>query len=135
MNQNKIKELETQIKLSKNHLNSLKDEQAGLSRQINDILKCIRKNETAIASFKSNTIENDSIIITEHAILRYLERVKGLDISEIKKEIVDNKLFRKIKALGSGYYPQISQENNIQFRVRVKENAVVTILTKEHVDK
>ncbi|MGF1727031.1 hypothetical protein [Photobacterium nomapromontoriensis] len=43
-----------------------------------------------------------SPVITEHAILRYLERVKGINISEIEREILNDSTLAMINTYGIG---------------------------------
>lgn len=43
--------------------------------------------------------------VTEHAIIRYLERVMGLDLDNIRNEILSPEVATQIKALGGGKYP------------------------------
>jgi len=44
-------------------------------------------------------------IVTEHAILRYLERTMDLDMDEIKNKILSESTVEQIKILGNGKYP------------------------------
>ena len=75
---------------------------------------------------KIEDIKADTIIISEHAILRYLERVKGIDLEEIQKEILPTPELRKsIATCGDGKYMVD------EFALRIKKNVVVTILTKD----
>ncbi len=67
------------------------------------------------------------LVVSEHAILRYLERVKGLDIEAVKAEIVPpgtEDLVRKLEGV-DGLYPAG------EHKIRVKENTVVTVVTKD----
>lgn len=73
--------------------------------------------------------KNKAIMISEHAILRYLERVKGVDIEAVKKEMMPEAVVKTIQALGPGEYPVGTHS------VKVKDNTVVTILTKEEKEK
>lgn len=43
--------------------------------------------------------------ITEHAMLRYIERAHGLDLDELRQFILTPALTKQIKVLGSGKYP------------------------------
>lgn len=61
--------------------------------------------------------------VSDHAIVRYLERVKGLDIKAIKEEIAPQHVRNQIRALGSGYYPVDGK-----FKIRVKNGVVITVL-------
>lgn len=47
--------------------------------------------------------DNNRVHITDHAILRYLERSNGIDIEDIRKEMLSKKMLRKIlKEKGDG---------------------------------
>lgn len=56
-------------------------------------------------SKRIHTLQNSNPTITEHAILRYIERAMGFNIEQIKNEILTDDLAEKIKLLGSGHYP------------------------------
>lgn len=62
--------------------------------------------------------------ISDHAVVRYLERVKGMDIAAIKKEILPDDVAAKTKIGGNGYYPV-----NGQHKVRVKNGTVITVFS------
>lgn len=60
--------------------------------------------------------------VSDHALLRYLERVKGIDVNSIKKDIINDKTMELISKLGpTGTYP------NGEFKVVMKNNVVVTV--------
>ena len=65
------------------------------------------------------------IIITDHAAVRYLERVHKLDIKKIIKNEMEEKenLEKMIEVLGTGVFP--IKEN---FKAVIKKNIVKTIL-------
>lgn len=44
-------------------------------------------------------------IVSEHALLRYLERVHNIDLEALKAMILTPQLSNAIKTLGSGKYP------------------------------
>ena len=62
-------------------------------------------------------------VITEHALLRYLERVKGIDIKEIKKEILPEDIADIIGKLGSGKFIV-----NKKFKLIVKNKVIKSII-------
>lgn len=76
----------------------------------------------------NSTIDNTykGVIITDHAVLRYLERVKGIDIQAIREEIlVDDRMVEAIKILGDGLFP-------VDYgRLRIRDKMIVTILDNE----
>lgn len=81
------------------------------TKALNDIKNKIKKVE-----------DNSNIMISDHAILRYLERVMGIDIEMIKKEILPEKSKQTIQTLGNGTYPI-----NNKYKIVVKNNTIVTI--------
>lgn len=44
-------------------------------------------------------------IVTEHALLRYIERVCGIDLNAIKQQILTEAVLRQIDTLDSGKFP------------------------------
>lgn len=44
-------------------------------------------------------------MVTEHALLRYIERIYGVDMEELKAQILTPSLASTIRKLGSGKYP------------------------------
>jgi predicted RND superfamily exporter protein len=65
------------------------------------------------------------IVITEHALLRYFQRVLGYDLEEIKNKILPDKAKEDISKLNTCEYPVEG------FKLIVKNNVIVTIETKE----
>lgn len=65
---------------------------------------------------------NSDPIITEHAVLRYIERMMELDLDGITKVILPDKTKELIKQLGDGTYTVDGK-----YKAVVKNNAVVTI--------
>lgn len=62
------------------------------------------------------------LVVTEHAIVRYLQRVYGLDLEKICAEIAPPDVQAMAKNLGDGKYP-IGKGA----RVRVVDNKVLTV--------
>lgn len=95
----KIKELVTrkkklQSKLERLHqeVNESKTEYSKTKAQIdkiNNILSTSAKN----------------LIVTEHALLKYIERFMDIDLEKIKKQIADKQIEDQAKTLGNGKYP------------------------------
>lgn len=63
--------------------------------------------------------------ITEHAVLRYLERKYKLDLKQIEREILTDELKQNIEALGDGEYPL-----GDGVYARVRDKAIITIINK-----
>ena len=113
------------IKALKSQLSTLKQDASALSSEIRDKqiqLKVktqqIRKKEEEI-----NKLEfNGNIRVTEHAMLRYLERVKGIDLDKLEKEIITEEVINMVKVLGgNGSYP------NNGVSLKMKNGTITTI--------
>lgn len=63
------------------------------------------------------------LIITDHAILRYLERVKGLDVEAIKEEMLPQPEERAIVSIGNCVYPVRDSH-----RLRAHDGKIITTL-------
>jgi hypothetical protein len=64
------------------------------------------------------------IEVSDHAIIRYLERIKGVDFEILKKEIVDDSMMKFINKLGgSGKFPKSDD-----FEVVVRNYKIITII-------
>lgn len=64
------------------------------------------------------------VVASEHAILRFLERKRGINIDEIKEEILSDTLKGQIEQLGSGKFPI-----GDGLRAIVKQNVIVSIIS------
>lgn len=64
-------------------------------------------------------------VVSEHAILRYLERVRGLDLEEVRLAILDHRTVDSIKFARNG---KIKKND---YTVAFKDNVVTTILVPE----
>jgi hypothetical protein len=62
------------------------------------------------------------IVVTDHALVRYLERVKGLDREAVEAEMLTDDLVEQVRVLG-GTGRFVSEGR----RVIVKEHHVLTI--------
>lgn len=115
-----LKSLQSKVSRLKEKYQILKEEITFKQKESNQIQQEIKKLELKIENFNNSK----DTIVSEHAILRYLERVKGLDIKAIEKEILSEEVLNLINTLGpNGSYP------NNNFKVRLKNNIVTTITT------
>lgn len=113
-----LKSLQTQRERLQGSINELR----GQATEINTAL-AKKKSKLADINEKIKRISEKDIIITEHAILRYIERVIGIDIEDLKKRILDDETKEAIKKLGgSGTYP--AKEGH---KVVLKKGSVVTV--------
>ena len=65
---------------------------------------------------------SEEVVVTEHAMLRYLERALNIDLNGVKKAILTDALLASIAVCRSGKFP-IAQG----IKAVVKNNVVITI--------
>lgn len=82
-----------------------------------------KKKERVSLIEKIEEMKKGDLKVSEHAILRYIERVLGIDLKEIEKNIL-NCVPDSQEVLGNGTYPCG------EYKVVVKENTVVTIINE-----
>lgn len=104
----------------------LENEITGLENDKVEICGRIKEKRNQLAKIKNNIKElRSKVIITEHAKIRYLERVKGIDMAEVEKEILDEDLKKQILVLGTGKF----HRNGL--RLVVRNNSIVTVEKEE----
>lgn len=114
----KIKQLKSELENLEIDVSVLKIKLANVNTEFNHKKAAIEKLKEEIK--KLSTTKNPKV--SEHAIVRYFERVKGFDISKIEKEILTEEVLDLIEKLGgSGSYP------NKDFSVVMKDYTVTTI--------
>ncbi|WP_156298873.1 hypothetical protein [Streptobacillus canis] len=97
-----IKNIEKEIDLLSEKLTSNKNKVREISRKITGkISEISEKIEMQNDIIK---IEKEKISVSNHAILRYLERVIGLDTEEIKNSLINESLLKKFQESGDGEY-------------------------------
>lgn len=114
------------------NLKQLYTEKKVLKKELEDLSmqKNIIARDEAIKLQKLHQIErkllrasDGEIIITEHALLRYMERVKYLDIEELKKAVLPDETRKLVEKFGSGKFPAGTHQ------VVVRDKIIVTINT------
>lgn len=65
------------------------------------------------------------IKVSDHAMVRFLERVYKMNIEKLQSEILSEQVLKYYEQLGDGTYPI----GNTAIRVVIKDGVVVTILT------
>lgn len=124
-----LKQLQTRLTALEQELNDAKRGQKDANKAVSDI-------QSKISQVKQNMekLKQKDIIVSEHALLRYFERVLGYDLEEIKAGILGGKTHDLIDQFNSGKFPQtMPPPSNGQagesFRLVVKNRVVTTIET------
>lgn len=82
-NSHNLKSLQSEKKRTENLIANLKSDCAQIQRQISGANKEIARIDAEIAKLSKR-----QIVISEHCIIRYFERVLGYDLDEIKSKIL-----------------------------------------------
>lgn len=116
------KKLESQLAKQVSEIEASKIEVGNLQKQLAQKEKAAKELREKIAALAAK--KRKEIGITEHALLRYLERVKGMDLAALEQEIITEKIRGLVAELGgSGQYP--SGEG---YAVVMKDFQIVTII-------
>lgn len=120
-NSSTVKELKSQLTKKQGELDAIKIEMVTRQKEYESKKKIVDELSIKIEKLEKPTNPE----ISEHAILRYVERVMGINIDDIKKEILSEEVLDLIDKLGgNGTYP------TKDFRVVMKDNVVVTVVKK-----
>lgn len=122
-----IKGLSSQLSDLEGELESMSIEISNKQKEYEFKKKTINKLKDKIR----NLGKSDKISISEHALLRYFERVLDYNIDQIKSEILTDDVIKFVDELGgSGTYPSGKKDSKGEFyRVTLKNNVVVTVGT------
>lgn len=110
-----VKQLERRIADLNGEVTELQLKQSVTAKQIMEAKGKCGKLRATLRSKTAN------LVVSEHAMLRYLERVELVDLQEIAALVLPEDKKETIKTLGSGKYP-INDH-----RVVVVDNVVVTV--------
>lgn len=112
-----------ELKSLTTRLNAIRDERADVLSQQAVLLDKDRKlaNQERQLQLEIDKLKAAALVVTEHAIVRYMQRVYDIDLEQIKREILGTE--KELK-LPNGTYPVNGH------KIRVKNGAVVTVLVK-----
>jgi len=124
-NSAELKGLETRRNKLQAERKTLNIEIAEKQKESAAMKKKIDYLQSAIEKLKKKTPSN--IVISEHAMLRYIERVLGIDLNELQNKIIPSNKLDEIKLIGNGTF---SINNH---KVTVKDGVVVTVIGDNNV--
>lgn len=81
--------------------------------------KKIELNEIMTAI--KNIENNNDVVISEHAILRYLERVKGFNLEDIKNEMLDARTRQSLKVV------PVNKIKRDGYNLIIKNKVIITV--------
>lgn len=119
MSATKLKSLKTQLRLRIDEYELLKQEVAQKQKECSEKKTMISALQDEITKIESV----NELKLSEHAMLRYFERVHGYNLEEVESIIVTDKLKSLVEQLGgNGLYPCGG------FSVRIKDYTIVTVV-------
>lgn len=122
-NKQTIKQLNSQLSILEGNRKALNIQCAQIQQNLSENKKQIAKIKKSIDDLKIK--ESQELTITEHALLRYCERILGISIEDIKKEILTPELNKLVDTLGStGTYPYK------EYQLKVIDKTIITIINK-----
>lgn len=114
-----LKQLQTQLNNMLADSEALKIASANKQREYHQKLQAIEKLKNEMAKLN----HNEKLKVSEHAIVRYFERVLAFDIEKIEREILSEQVLKLVDKLGgTGSYP------NENHSVVMKNYTVTTIV-------
>lgn len=116
-NSHTLKGLESQLARLESDLATCKS----IIREKNIELNAIQKNISKVKDLIESLTINEELIVSEHAVLRYLERVQGQKIEDIQSEILTDTFKKLAKTLGDG-------KKHPGFSAIIKNGIIVTII-------
>jgi TolA-binding protein len=118
-NNSVLKQLHSQASKIEGDIESLDMERNRINKEMVNKREQLKEIKAKITSIHEH---NKDLLVSEHAIIRYLERVEGFNFHEIRHKIITEKLKEQFKVLGNGTYPIDGK-----FSVKIQNNVIVTI--------
>lgn len=115
----KLKQLNSLKRKCEAEINVLKIDSDNIKNEIKQKKKYLDGINKQIKEINSKS----DLIISEHAIIRYLERVLDFDINKLESELIPDKVKKQIAILGNGTY-SIGNSHKIV----VKDNTIITVI-------
>lgn len=116
-----LKGLETKYKTLETKRNLIIKEVEEKQQEASKLKKDMGQIKQQIDNLKSKS--DGKVIVSEHSLLRYIERVLGIDLKEIEDKILSDEDKQTVSALGNCTYPKDG------FKLKIKDGTVVTIIT------
>lgn len=116
-----LKKLQSMLSSLEASVEALKTQEAQIKRELSSKRMDMNHLKQRIENLAK---KHDGVTVSEHAIIRYIERVMGINIEQIAEKILPEKELHYIQQLGNGHYPV----NHGEFKIVVKDGVVITVL-------
>ncbi len=118
-----VKTKET-LKQLQTRLSKLQAEEEFLKIDSKEAQRKLSQCQARMAKVKEemDTLKEVELIVSEHAVLRYMERAMDMNIDMIKEAIQNNKMIKSAHSMGDGKYPM-----GDGLKAVIKDGVVVSI--------
>lgn len=113
-----LKKLQSLLIKQKSEIDLIRRERQLINERLSVAERNLRNTEEELKKLKTG----NKIIVSEHAVLRYLERTMELDLKAVENEILSEEVVSQYKTLGNGKYPVSNGCKAV-----IKDNVVLTI--------
>ena len=116
----------SEMKALKKRINDAEAEADVLASSIRESQRELSRKQTVIRELQQrlDQLTPKEIVVSDHAVLRYIERCGYVDLDAIRESIKTAPLVNAINTLGNGKFP-LHDENGL--RAVVKDKVIVTI--------
>jgi len=119
LNPHKFKELKVQESMMVAKLQTAQGELYSATKSVDYYTKKLEYIRQQLAN------GSDEPVVSEHALLRAIERKLNINLDEVKKEILTDTVKEQIKIIGNGKIPQG------EYTLIIKNNVVVSIVPQQ----
>lgn len=113
-----LKKLQSLLIKQKSEIDLIKRERQLINERLSVAERNLWNTEEELKKLKTG----NKIIVSEHAVLRYLERTMELDLKAVENKILSEEVVSQYKTLGNGKYPVSNGCKAV-----IKDNVVLTI--------
>lgn len=113
-----LKKLQSLLIKQKSEIDLIRRERQLINERLSVAERNLRNTEEELKKLKTG----NKIIVSEHAVLRYLERTMELDLKAVENEILTEETVKQYRTLGNGKYPVSNGCKAV-----IKDNVVLTI--------
>ena len=116
----RLQTLETQLRVE---IGQLEDELDRLRKKTKEV-----KDRAQGVNRRIKELSQTDVVVTEHAMLRYVERVLGIDLDRVKRALLPPRVQEQVLALRTGEFP-VPIYDGRQCRLIAKDGVIITIKT------
>ena len=113
-----LKKLQSLLIKQESEIDLIKRERQLINERLSVAERNLKNTEEELKKLKTG----NKIIVSEHAVLRYLERTMELDLKAVENEILSREVVSQYRTLGNGKYPVSNG-----YKAVIKDNVVLTI--------